>query len=71
MLKTTASISSGKIQTPRLSGEDDKDDVLQHDQHAEKAEDQQVQHIMHAADALLLCAVVGVDIRPQWSKNPA
>ena len=57
-------------QTPPLVGEDDKDDVLKHDQHAEKAEDQQVQHIMHAADALLLLAVVGVDIRPPVGRKP-
>mgnify|MGYP007039698681 CR=1 FL=1 len=41
-----------------LVREDDKDDVLEHDQHAEKAEDQQIQHVMHAADALLLVAVM-------------
>ena len=48
-----------------LVREDDKDDVLEHDQHAEEAKDQQIQHVMHAADALLLVAVMAVDVGPQ------
>ena len=45
-----------------LVGENHEHDILEHDQHAEEAENQQVQNVMYAADALLLLAVVGVDV---------
>lgn len=51
-----------KPHTGDLVREDQKDDVLEHDQRAEKAEHQKVQHIVDAADAGLLGAVVGVDV---------
>lgn len=49
-------------QAGRFGREDDEDDILKHDQQTEKAEDQQVQQIMDAANALLLGAVMRVDI---------
>ena len=49
-------------QAGQFGREDDEDDILKHDQQTEKAEDQQVQQIMDAANALLLGAVMRVDI---------
>ena len=50
------------LHTLPVGGENQEDDVLEHDQHAEKAENQQVEDVMHMGDALLFLPVMGEHI---------